>query len=348
MSRTPRLVPEDYNGGGSIAPLVRAAIAVGLGALDRKTISSDYVGRQGNDRALSLVLRAASQPATLAGNPVLAHVVVAFLKALTPVSAGADLLNRGVGLNFDGAAQLNVPGIAIPTSDFVAEGAPIPVVQAPTSAGATLVPHKLAVISALTREMMQSSNAETLVRQVLIESTGPAIDKVLFSANAAATDRPAGLLHGIAPLTASTATEKSEAAADDLAQLALSVAPVSGNGNVVLVGGADTMAAIKTRLPQTPDWPVLVSGSLPPKTAIMIAANAIVSAVEGTPQIDASQVAELHRETVPQEIVTAAGTVATPVGSIFQTDEVALRMRWPISWALRDVRGIAWVQNVNW
>jgi hypothetical protein len=40
--------------------------------------------------------------------------------------------------------------------------------------------------------------------------------------------------------------------------------------------------------------------------------------------------------------------VARPVGSVFQTDEVALRMRWPISWALRDARGVAFMTAVNW
>jgi hypothetical protein len=45
--------------------------------------------------------------------PPLAHVAVAFLETLVPQSAGADLLARGIGLNFDNAAQLNVPGIAV-------------------------------------------------------------------------------------------------------------------------------------------------------------------------------------------------------------------------------------------
>jgi hypothetical protein len=187
-----------------------------------------------------------------------------------------------------------------------------------------------------------------MVRQVLIESTGPAIDKVLFSTAAAGTDRPAGLLHGISSLTPSTSTGKYEAIADDLQALVLAVAPVSGNGQIVMVASPDAAVAVRLRLPQAVDWPVLASSSLAPKTAIMIAINAVVSAVEGTPLIDASQVAEFHRNTVPTEIVTSGGTVATPVGSLFQTDEVALRMRWPITWALRDARGLSWIQGVNW
>jgi hypothetical protein len=346
--RTPVLVPEDRNG-NSIAPLVRACIAHGLAALDKTARPTEHARRQyGDDRVLELVLRAATAPATIAGNPALAHVVAAFLDALVPVSAGADLLRRCIGLNFNGAAQLTAPAISIPVADFVAELAPIPVVQAVTSAGPTLTPHKLAVITSLTGEMIRNSNAETLVRQVLIEATGPAIDKVLFSANAAATDRPAGLLNGIAALTPAAAGEKAQVIVDDLQTLALALAPIAGNGNIALVASPDAAVALRLRLPQTVEWPVLTSSSLATKTVIMIATNAVVSAVEGTPQIDASQEASLHRDTAPSDIVSSGGVVATPVGTLYQTDSVALRLRWPISWARRDVRGLAWMSGINW
>ena len=220
----PPIVPEDYrDNGASIAPLVRAAIAVGLGALDKTARPLEHAKRRfGDDRSLGLVLRSATSPATLAGNPELARVAVAYLEALQPASAGADLLARGIGLNFADAAQISVPGIAVPNADFVGEGQPIPVQMAPTSVGTTLTPHKLAVITSLTGEMMCSSNAETLVRQALIESTGPALDRVLFSAAPAAADRPPGLLNGIAALTPSAgAYGKTELIVDDLQALAL-------------------------------------------------------------------------------------------------------------------------------
>jgi len=58
--------------------------------------------------------------------------------------------------------------------------------------------------------------------------------------------------------------------------------------------------------------------------------------------------AEGRTERIPQEIVTAGGTPGTSVGSLYQTDEVGLRLRWPISWALRSSNGLAWLTNVNW
>jgi hypothetical protein len=110
-------------------------------------------------------------------------------------------------LSFDGAAQISVPGIALPTTVFITEGQPIPAVTAPTNSGATLVPYKLATITSLTGEMLRNSNAESLVRQVLLESVGPAVDKVIFG-TAAAGAAPPGLLNGIAALTPATGTEK--------------------------------------------------------------------------------------------------------------------------------------------
>jgi hypothetical protein len=116
----------------------------------------------------------------------------------------------------------------------------------------------------------------------------------------------------------------------------------------VLVASPDAAVALRLRLPQTVEWPVLTSASMAARTVIMVAANTIVSAIEGAPVIDASRQAEFHRNTAPLEIVNSSGTVAVPVGSMFQVDEVALRLRWSVTWALRSSAGLAWMQNVNW
>jgi hypothetical protein len=345
---TAPLVPEDLARNG-LTPLVRAALCIGLAKLDRNLPAAEHARQRfGNDRTLDLVLRAATSPTSLTGSPQLAQVAVAFLKALAPVSAGADLLMRGVGLNFDGAASIAVPAISIPVADFVGEGIPIPVVQSVTTSGPTLSPHKLAVLTSLTGEMMRNSNAETLIRQVLIESTGPAVDKVLFSANAAAADRPAGLLNSITGLTPAAAGEKSQIIVDDLQALTLAIAPVSGNGDFVIVASADAATALRLRLPTSVQWPALQSSALPAKTVIVVALNALVSAIDGSPLIDTYSQGEFVPNTTPQEIVTVGGVVGSPIGSLFQTDSVALRLRWPISWALRDVRGLSWMTAVNW
>src|SRR5262249_31347754 len=90
----------------ALSSLVRACISVGLSKFDRNTTASDIARKTWADRSVDLILRAAVSPSTLSNTPTLATIAVAFLESLTPVSAGADLLRRGIGLNFNGAAQI--------------------------------------------------------------------------------------------------------------------------------------------------------------------------------------------------------------------------------------------------
>jgi hypothetical protein len=63
----------------------------------------------------------------------------------------------------------------------------------------------MGAIVELTREVMESSNAESIVSQALIDSSATGLDAVLFSSNAAvAGTSPAGILFGLTPITAST------------------------------------------------------------------------------------------------------------------------------------------------
>ena len=202
-----------------------------------------------------------------------------------------------------------------------------------------MTPHKLAVITSATGEVLRSANAETLIRQALAESVGPALDKALFSSTAASAVQPAGLLAGIAPLTpASGASGKDQLIVDDLQALTLAIAPVSGNNGVVIVASPDAAVSLRLRVLRE-DVPILVSASLAAKTVIMIATAAVASAVEGSPAIEATSEAAFVRDSTPQEVVTAAGTVATSLGSMWQTDQIGLKVRWSLSWGLRSRAG---------
>lgn len=350
------LVPEDLPRFADAArervidSLVRAVIASGRHAVDRTRSPVEWARKTWpRDEGVATILRGATSPMAIADAGGFAQTTAAFLPALVPVSAGADLLQRALGLRFNGAATINVPSIAVPVCDFVPELAPFPVQKAPTGTGTSLSPHKLGVICTLTSEMMNSSNAEAMVRQVMIESTGPAIDKNLFSVNVGDATRPPGLLHGIAALTPTAAAgSKAETMVDDLAALASAVAPVSGNGQIVLVAAAGQAVSLALRAPREIVWDVLMSGSLAAGTVIAIAVNTVVAVVEGVPQIDSSQHVAIHEETGPAAIVDGAGVLATPVRSVWQTDSAALRLRWPMTWALRDPRGVAWMSAVNW
>jgi hypothetical protein len=352
MTRHPGIVPEDYrHSGASLGPLIRTAVAIGLGAFDKTARPAEHARRRGwaEDRSLDLLLRAPTTPTALSNTLGLGRISVALLDALVPLSAGAAVLRAGLALEFAGAASISAPAIALPTNaiGFVGEGQPIPALQG-TSSGPVLSPHKLAAIVGLSGELLRGSNAEAATRQVLIESVGAGLDRVLFDANAGDATRPPGLLYNLPPLTpAAAGPSKGEVIVDDLQTLGAAIAPVAGNNNVAIVASIDAAIAVRMRLLSL-EWPVFSSASLPPKTVIMIALAALVSAVEGLPQVDASAHASVNFETVPQPLVDVGGVVARPIASVYQTDLVALRLRWPISWALRDPRAIAWMNSVNW
>jgi hypothetical protein len=73
----------------------------------------------------------------------------------------------------------------------------------------------------------RNPNAETLLERFLIDATGPALDRALFSTVPAGAERPGGLLHGITQLSSTSSLT------DDLMALIAAVSPVAGNGQIV-------------------------------------------------------------------------------------------------------------------
>lgn len=289
-----------------------------------------------------LVLRAAVVPAMtgVAGWAAeLAHTVVRdALTALGPKSAGAALLQESLVLTFDGAGAISAPGFIASAANagFVAEGAAIPVRQLAGPA-VLLLPHKIAAIAVLTREMVESSNAEQLIGDAMIGSAGAALDAVLFDSTAANAARPAGLRSGIAALTASSNSSSFEAVHEDIVALVNAVAPVAGNAPVAIISSLGRAAIAGVRLGET-DRIIFLSSTAVGGDIIAVAPGALVAALSPEPQIESSKSATLVMDTAPG----AAGTMG-PERSVFQTDSLALKLRWPVTWALRDARGVAWL-----
>lgn len=333
-----------------VAALVRSAIAVSQGALNRTVVPTQYVSRVWpDDPTTDLVLRAATTPATIASTAAIAPPTVAFLETLGATYAGAALLELGVRLTFENYSSIAFPSMAPGEAAWVAEGAPFPHVNFTSAAGVTIQPRKLGSLTSLTGEMLRSSNAEVIIRQALLDSVGPAFDKALFSDAAGDASHPPGLMNGIAPLTATAAgASKQETMQDDLIALAAAVAPVSGDGRIAYVASSTQAAAIALRSVNGFNQQLFASYALPVGTVICVAVDALVSVIGGVPNIDASTEAVVHEENQPLAIVDIGGVVAHPVRSYFQTDSVGLKMRWPVTWSLRDPRGVAWVQAVNW
>jgi hypothetical protein len=167
----------------NVNALARSVIAAAVASRGRETAAAVLRERFGDDPLASLILRAASSPATLASASALTQtrLIDDLLTVVGKVSAGAQVLQAGLQLHFDNAAVIAVAMLEADPSkaSFIAEGQPIPV-RVLAAKLAQLTPHKLAAISVLTSEMLASSNAEALVTDALSRSVGLAFDNGLF------------------------------------------------------------------------------------------------------------------------------------------------------------------------
>jgi Phage capsid family len=329
--------------------LCRAALAVGVQARDRNAgVSAETVLQQRNwdaDRLSKVLTRAAVSPAmtTQSGWAAeLAQLSLAFLVTLAPYSAAAALLEQSLRLSFGERAHLSLPTITPGVATFVAEGAPFPVKKMPTAAGVMLERFKLASIVELTREMVESSDAEAIMRTALIDSAAPGLDNVLFSNSAAVAGlHPAGILVGATSVTPSTATYKADAMVDDIAGMIQAIAPYVGNGSVAICAAPAQATRIALAAERT-TFTVFMSNSLAAGTAVAVALNALVSAVEPVELDTARSVVVVEDDVAP------GAPLSSQTRSVFQTDSIAVRLKWPLSWIVRDPRAVAVVSGAKW
>ncbi len=117
----------------------------------------------------------------------------------------------------------------------------------------------------------------------------------------------------------------------DLQKLISAVAVVAGNSPIVLICAPGQAVAVNLRAFDF-GYPVLVSSALADGTVIAIATAALVSATGGSPSIDTTKTASYSMDdAAPGAIMTGGQRVIAS----FQNDTIGIRLRLPISWALR-------------
>jgi len=325
--------------------LFRRLVTARALALFRKTNTHEVaLSLWPSDKTLATIisLKAASAPAmtTVAGwaQELSQRLVADTAEALGAASGAVEVMQQGLVLSWDGYGIISVPAFVASANagSFVGEGQPIPVRQFVTTAQ-PILPYKVASISALTREMMESSNAESLIGDVLIRSAGLAIDAVFFDANAAVAGvRPAGIRNGIAAQVASNNADAFGAFFEDMATLLNVVGQVGNKGPFILAGNAGRIIGASARFLGDDDTLISVMSASIGSDIIAIAPQAIAAALSTDPELELSNAGTLVMDTVPG----AAGT-STERG-LFQTETFALKVRWPVSWTVRDSRGVAW------
>jgi hypothetical protein len=344
---TPKFQPRasDLPAGNTFTRMLAARV---LASAERRTANEIAARMWPNDRVTAEIIeRAASAPALTAVAGWAAELaqrkIVDTLKALHPYSAAAALFAQGTSLAFDGAGSISVPGFVTTTitKGFVADGQPIPVQQPALVIPADLKPTKLAGIAVLSHEMLASSNAETLIADVVLRMLGNMLDAALVDNNAAAADRPAGLRNGVSTQTASTAADTWGAFTADVRTLANAVGPVSSNAPIAFVGSPGRAIAVNVMLSgQT--LPVFGTGAL--TNEFLCVATAALVSVLGDVEVESGTAASLHMDTVPIADIGSAGRHM----SMWQTDSVAIKTRWPVAWIVRDPRGVSWMTPTAW
>lgn len=349
--------------------IVRAAVCQMLSQLEKRDPIAVMQDRYRDHEATDVFVRAAVDPAKTTVSGWAAELVqtetVAFLETLRDRSFYPRLAAAGTNLQFGaGRGSIKVPARSATPSisgSFVAEGAPIPVRRIGVTS-ATLTPHKMGVISYFTREMATYSTPqiENLLRQEIRADTADTIDTLLIDSTAGSATRPAGLLYGVTPETASTAGGWS-AVIEDVDTLAenfdntgrnvvllmsrrearkLTVVPAPAGGGQIGVPG-ELFDGI-TRI---------VSPNVPAGTLIMLDAADFATAAGEQPNFSVSEQAVIHAEDTSPAQISEAGTpnaVAAPVISMFQTDSIAIRMLLDITWAMRRTGQVAYMTGVDW
>ena len=324
---------------------------------------------------VDIVTRAPSAPAitTVTGwaAELSQQIYTDLMPLLMPAAIFTRLSAKGLTLTFGRAGRIIIPTRnRTPTiaGSFVGEGQPIPVRQGQFTSQ-ILTPKKMAVITTWTREMdIHSIPAiEGILREAVQQDTSVATDSVLIDANAATVIRPAGLLNGVAAITA-TAGGGLGALIGDIKLLTQALtANTYGNIRtpVWLVNPGDVISMSLANAPNTgifpfkdevargtlANIPMIDSATVPSKTMILVDAADFVSVGGDGPRFEISDQATLHMEdSTPLELVGTGspGTVAAPQRSLWQTDSLALRLVLPINWLQRRAGTVVWMQNVTW
>jgi capsid protein len=328
--------------------VVRAAIAHFLFFVDGAS-PEDHVRRSWpRDTATRmLVQRAAVSPTdTTAAAAITRTSVGSFIASLRPVSAAGRLIDAGTRISLDGQKAVVLPGVSnFPVAPFVAESGVTPTGQ-PTLTSVTLGPvSRIGLIVTATKEWAIHAAAalEDVLGALLREAGARALDAALFSATAASTTRPAGLIAGLSTLTPTTGGGVAALAGDTSALIDELV--TGGGGAAPMLFMSPGRAARANILAPGIDVPVIGAPTIAASRVIAVDAGAFAWGFSENPDIDISDQVTVHEETNAQAI-GVSGSPTVPIRSMWQTASIAIRLNLRCTWALRAPA--AFIDSPTW
>jgi hypothetical protein len=303
-----------------------------------------------DDTVTPVLTRAASTMATLTdpawAGPLARYAVSQAIEDIVAMTAAGRMEAAGaMRVDMGRLASVTVPGRGTTAADagnWVAEGAPIPAKQYNYAPG-KLNLRKLAVIVTLTEEMSRASNLEDLLRTMLTQAAGMAIDAQMFSTIAGDATKPVGLFNGLTPITPTAATASGfDACSQDLGLLAQDIATRGGGRRAFFIAAPAQAISIKFYTGGGDVFPLAASSGMAAKSAACIEPESLAFAI-ADPEFAVGNVAAIQQEdTAPADLLTIP-----PVKSMFQIDAIALRMVVFAAWAMRAPHA-AYMTAVNW
>lgn len=292
-----------------------------------------------------IVSRAAVSPTGLEDvQALMQESVRAFMGGLAPLSASARLMQRGLPISVAGSGSVAIPyrtGRA--ALQWVADGDPIPVQSRMLGAVRIGPLKKIAGICIFSRELADAASGEAIFERMLREDAADSLDAAVFGTGAGSDEQPAGILNGVTPLAAASGGGLAAMEAD---LIALSAAVTSaGAQSVVFVAHPTQAAAVIIRKPELAErvWPAV---GLPAGRVIAIDPAAFAFASGGV-DLESSKNALLHSDDAPSQI-SSGGSVASPARSLFQTDMIATRLIFDVSFAMRAPGLAAFIDGAAW
>jgi hypothetical protein len=307
----------------------------------------------GKNYRTELVLRGTTEAAaigTAAWAKELGHVAIYDVIAdATSISAGAELITRGLQLNMDGIAEYRVPGRALTAAaagKWIGENEAVPVRQLLFS-DSVLSPHKLESIYGFTHEQAQHSNIEAIVRQTLSEATGLALDLQMLSDDPGSAGTPPGIF-ATSDVIAPTTNGGRAAMDGDLEKLFKALAAKGGGKTAVIVAPLAQAKFLESYVSPKFSTEILVA-AMTPNTVGVVEVASFVSGFRSKAEFNTSHTTLLHFEdTAPTDITGGTPSPAVPVRSMFQVDGIALATRMWGSWALRAPGHAQWIKACTW
>jgi hypothetical protein len=352
--RRPFPLPGDIQQPDPLKNYFRGATALAIAHVAGDNTIDETVTRLWPKADHTAITRAATAPASTTGwgSGLAATGIGPFLHSLRPRSAAARLFDEAVRINMSGVSVVNLPRNAtnFPEPSFTAEGEPIRAVQGDFTAAQLGPPKKMAYITGLTESLqdLAAEDATLVIRESMEDASARALDAAVFSTAAASAARPAGLLAGLTPITA-TSGGGVAAMSTDVKNLIGALADAGGGTSVMLFANPRQAVMIQLLAGASFNIEIVPTAAVAAGTVVAVEVDAIASGFSGLPQVDISKEAVIHWEnSAPLNIGTAGPTVAAPTRSGWQQNLLALRLILRCAWTVRTPGAVAVINSTTW